>query len=773
MLKSFYPLVKIGLCTFGYLYAISNPILAQVTPDGTVNTQVNQNGNVAEITGGETRGSNLFHSFQDFSVGTGSEAFFNNANAISNIFSRVTGGRISDIDGTIRANGSASLFLINPAGIIFGNNAKLDIGGSFYGSSATSILFEDGEFSAADLENPPLLTISAPIGLSFRDNPGAITNLSSSLDFNGNPVGLQVDSGQFLTLLGGDINFTGGRLTAPGGRVELGAVASEGTVTINETVSLGFPENLVRGNVSFNNGSRILVSPLSSGDSGNINITARAIALDGISILEASNLGNGAAGSLDLNTGTLTISGGSQLSNTNVASGIGGSIVINATDTIEITGTTPDGLTASRIDASTSGSGAGGDIQVNAKNLIIRDGSAISSFAVIGSSGQGGNIAIDVDDSIRISGFRPLGFFRSSIDTQSGGTGNAGNISIDTSNLIISNGAEISTQTTGEGSGGRLDISATDSVTLSGFIPGTAFGSQISSQSLSIGAGDGAAGDIAITTPNLLIRDGARVTVNSFETRNGGSLLIDTESLTLDNFASIIALTFSQIGSNIALRVADILQLKNNSTIRAVNFGNSEGGNINTEGGNINIDARFIVAFPSQLPEIGNDIVALSIGGGGNIDIQVDRAFGIQPGISRPDNGSNDFDASSALDIEEGVIVNILDSIALQSVNLIDSEQTTAQACQANREAAAMNGLNITGKGGIPPEPGLPLNSLNVSINGETNPTSAIPEPIKTSQGKIQPARGIKVTESGEIILTAYRTNNSGDRIPEIKRNCG
>ncbi len=124
MLKSFYPLVKIGLCIFGYLYATSNTALAQVTPDGTVNTQVNQNGNVAEITGGETRGSNLFHSFQDFSVPTNNEAFFNNATDVSNIFSRVTGGRVSDIDGTIRANGSASLFLINPAGIIFGEGAS-------------------------------------------------------------------------------------------------------------------------------------------------------------------------------------------------------------------------------------------------------------------------------------------------------------------------------------------------------------------------------------------------------------------------------------------------------------------------------------------------------------------------------------------------------------------------------------------------------------------------------------------------------------------------
>ena len=86
---------------------------------------------------------------------------------------------------------------------------------------------------------------------------------------------------------------------------------------------------------------------------------------------------------------------------------------------------------------------------------------------------------------------------------------------------------------------------------------------------------------------------------------------------------------------------------------------------------------------------------------------------------------------------------------------------------------ATKNSFTIKGKGGIPNEPGLPLDSHNISVNGETNSTSAIPQPIATSQGEIQPARGIKVTKDGGIILTAYRTNNSGDRIPDNSPNCG
>ena len=155
--------------------AIAPQVQAQISPDGTTNTNVNATDNVINIEQGDRAGDNLFHSWEEFSVPNGSEAFFNNANDIVNIFSRVTGGDISNIDGLIRANGDASLFLINPAGIIFGEGASLDLGGSFFASTAESIVFTDNvDFSATDIENSPLLTINMPIGLQFRANPGSI-----------------------------------------------------------------------------------------------------------------------------------------------------------------------------------------------------------------------------------------------------------------------------------------------------------------------------------------------------------------------------------------------------------------------------------------------------------------------------------------------------------------------------------------------------------------------------------------------------------------------
>ncbi|PZO42438.1 MAG: hypothetical protein DCF19_07585 [Pseudanabaena frigida] len=190
-----------------------------IAPDNTlpVNTSVNFNSadKTYTITGGTQVGANQFHSFQDFSVPTGNTAYFNNALTTSNVIGRVTGSNVSNIDGILRTNGTTNLYLVNPNGIVFGANAKLDIAGSFSASTANSIKFSDGsEFSATNPQTPPLLNVNIPMGLQYGSSSTGATisnrgNLLAGQDLvlNADKLDLQgtLRSGRDLTLQAQDL----------------------------------------------------------------------------------------------------------------------------------------------------------------------------------------------------------------------------------------------------------------------------------------------------------------------------------------------------------------------------------------------------------------------------------------------------------------------------------------------------------------------------------------------------------------------------------------
>jgi filamentous hemagglutinin family protein len=185
-----------------------------IAPDNTlpVNTSVNFNSanKTYTITGGTQVGANQFHSFQDFSVPTGNTAHFDTSTTTVNAIGRVTGSNISNIDGILRTNGATNLYLVNPNGIVFGANAKLDIAGSFSASTANSIKFSNGsEFSATNPQAPPLLNVTIPLGLQYgNSNIGAtITNRANlitgqDLVLNADKLDLQgqLQAGRDLTL---------------------------------------------------------------------------------------------------------------------------------------------------------------------------------------------------------------------------------------------------------------------------------------------------------------------------------------------------------------------------------------------------------------------------------------------------------------------------------------------------------------------------------------------------------------------------------------------
>ncbi len=243
-----------------FLSQVSQKVKAQIVPDNTLGSESSVINSINElrsrIEGGATRGENLFHSFQEFNIGEGLEVYFANPDGIANIFSRVTGSNLSNIFGTLGVEGSANLFFLNTNGIIFGENAVIDIGGSFIATTANSIEFSDGtRFATRNGNQKPILTWNAPIGLGLDGNNGSIT-------VNGNghqltladpnvfftPIigaassqnGLKVAPERTLALIGGQVNIDGGVLTSPSGNIEIAGV-KQGNVKLD----------LNRANISF------------------------------------------------------------------------------------------------------------------------------------------------------------------------------------------------------------------------------------------------------------------------------------------------------------------------------------------------------------------------------------------------------------------------------------------------------------------------------------------------------------------------------------------
>lgn len=215
--------LRIILGLGGALLAFIPPGFCQITPDDTLGTErsaVTSNilikGELGDlIEGGALRDANLFHSFREFNVNSGQRVYFFNPNGVSNILTRVTGNTPSNILGKLGVDGSANLFLINPNGIIFGANARLDIQGSFTASTASQLTFPNGEqFSAIDPQAPPVLTINVPIGLQYGPQAGQIVN-----------AGL-LEVGQDLSLSGSSVISTG-QMLAPNGDIQLAGISGD------------------------------------------------------------------------------------------------------------------------------------------------------------------------------------------------------------------------------------------------------------------------------------------------------------------------------------------------------------------------------------------------------------------------------------------------------------------------------------------------------------------------------------------------------------------
>ena len=491
----------------------------------------------------------------------------------------------------LSASGAANLYLINPNGIIFGENASLNLGGSFFASTADSLLFEgDTEFSAVNPQTAPLLEVNIPIGLNFRDNPGDIQYNTASF----------IPERATFALAGGNVNLDSNAiiLTSLDSRLELGGLTDAGEIQINSDGSLTFPTDIERGNVNFS-GSSIETSVIST-RGGTISISAKNVTFN-----PGLELGNPTM----LRTG---IPLGADASGTQK-----GNIIIDATETVSLNG-------GSIISNNNSGVGDTGDIRITAGNISFTSGGNIETV----NSGQGnlGDVFLTTTEDILLNGTSSIGNSGIFSIVSSNEQGNSSDIIVQARNLSITDGAFIFTQVAGRGNSGAIDISAEESIAVAGTAEvevssgtSTTITSSIESN---IGFGGvGNSGNITLNANNILLFDVGQINVVSSGRGNAGNINIDTSNLSLSDFAQIngdVSINGVGNGGNINISTTDFSS--SNSLLTTTSEGSGDAGSITIDAvDSVFLDGSFINS------SVGNSDEVAATGKVGTIQIDAEE----------------------------------------------------------------------------------------------------------------------------------------------------
>lgn len=619
---------------------------ANVTLDGSLGQAGSLSGPDFRIDAamGRQVGNNLFHSFGQFSLDKGQSATFTDigtTGSVANILSRVTGGDVSRIDGLIRtqfANDQPNLFLMNPAGVIFGPNASLDVQGSFHVTTADYLRLSDGvKFNAIPSGKDALLSISPVEAFGF------IGNTSNPISITGNK---KMTSPSFATniisLIGGNIFITNRNLY--GKQINIVSTNSPSEVFINKSYSTSSLVNM--GLIDIKRSS-----VNSSGDgSGEIYMRCGQLNVESSDIRSDTLYSGGSLGGINISSGDINLINGTQISASIMYDGYGiaGNVVINAKNVL-ISGRSfivsdngkigfiPSGIFAQTYEIDNAGS-----LYIDADNIVVANGGIIDTSTF--GAGNGGDLSINAkrisvisDDrttgnTIKLSGDAALNnnvsgyennLYASGIFSTSTFNGNAGLIDIKSGGLILKNGSLIDTSTFREGKGGNLLINAKNIEVTDG--------SLIEASTFYYGSKAGPGGNISIKTDNLKIFNSGQISASSFfGYGNGGNLNINANDIVIsgDNSGFLTGIA-AATDKNSSGNAGDLfittkrLQMDNRAAISVGTVGKGKGGMLTIQSDNVTLNNGSRISSRS----LGKNSDA---GASGNINITTTREMSIK-----------------------------------------------------------------------------------------------------------------------------------------------
>ena len=567
---------------------------AQVTMDGTLGPPGPLTGPDYAITPdlGQQLGGNLFYSFGQFSIYAGESATFSGPGSITNIIGRVTGGDVSFIDGAIRSTiPGANLYLLNPAGVLFGEYASLDVPGSVHISTADYLRLSDGGRFDARTPGESVLTVAPVEAFGFLSATPAPITVNGSF--------LQVPEGQTLSLIGGDITLTNATLYAPAGRINVAAVGSPGEVlpTDHDLVLQGF-------------GALGALTISRDPDVERVNVDmGKPFGKVELGDLDASGAGGGAI----FIRGGQWVSRGGWVRSTTYGARAGQDVDVAIADTLTL-------LNGGEISASTWDTGNAGAVTISARNLLVAGAAFIVSDTWGGWTigGDAGDMNLTIADTIALLN-------GGLISSSTYSSGNAGAITISARNLLVDGqGADgftsIQNLAMSEGAGGgNINLIIADTVTLlnGGKIFASAWGTAaagsvtISARNLLVDAqggyggrtgiisdalGSGAGGKINLTIADtVILLNSSEISANTQDAGDAGSITISARNLLMDAQGSRFltptagintsALYGTGAGGDINLTVTDTLMLLNGAQISAATYGPGDAGSITISAG--------------------------------------------------------------------------------------------------------------------------------------------------------------------------------------------